>query len=96
MSRPLQLGRRMFLRAATGATVGIPFLSSLLPRTARAQVAAQPLRFLSMKSQSGPLATAWYPTSTPAGYQLRDTKYASTANTHARTTYLPARERGAS
>jgi hypothetical protein len=81
----------MFLRAATGAAVGMPFLSSLLPRTAKAQNAPQPLRFVAMKSYSGQVATQWYPTSTPAGYQLRDAVYPTVMEKHDGTTYLPTR-----
>jgi hypothetical protein len=80
----------MFLRTATGAAVGIPFLESLAPREARAQSMAAPKRLIVIQSYSGQIANQWYPTSTPMGYQLKDTVFPGTPKADG-TTYLPAR-----
>jgi hypothetical protein len=90
MSKPSPLSRRMFLRAASGAALGIPLLESLLPRGAQAQTASPAVRFIAMRSYSGQVAKLWYPTSTPAGYQLRDAVF-SDPDKKDGTTYLPTR-----
>jgi hypothetical protein len=68
-------GRRMFLQSAGGAALGLPFLSSLLPRSARARAATGPRRFVAVMGQSGQMVADFWPSATPAGYQLRDTAY---------------------
>jgi hypothetical protein len=45
--------RRQFLRGAGGATMLLPFMPSLLPRTARAQTAAPPKRFVYIGTEHG-------------------------------------------
>jgi hypothetical protein len=67
--------RRMFLRSASGLALGIPFLPSLLPRSAKGGVGTAPKRFVAIQSQSGQFVTDFYPAWTPAGYQLRDQMY---------------------
>src|SRR5262249_55369371 len=49
-----------------------------------------PKRFIAIQSYSGQIANQWYPTSTPAGYQLKDTVFPGT-NKADGTTYLPTR-----
>jgi hypothetical protein len=46
-------GRRHFLRGVGGSMLAIPFLPSLLPRTARAQTAARPRFFVNMSTPNG-------------------------------------------
>jgi hypothetical protein len=65
----------MFLRTASGMALGLPFLPSLLPRSAEAGGFGAPRRFIAIQSQSGQYVTDFWPTRTPAGYQLRDTAY---------------------
>lgn len=67
--------RRMFLRSAGGAMLGLPFLPSLLPRGAKAGIDAPPKRFVAVLSQSGQMCADFWPAWTPAGYQLRDAAY---------------------
>jgi hypothetical protein len=50
-SRPIE--RRQFLRGAGGAAMLLPFLPSLLPRTARAQTVAAPKRFIYIGTEHG-------------------------------------------
>ncbi|MFO0727777.1 MAG: DUF1552 domain-containing protein [Myxococcota bacterium] len=85
-----RIDRRMFLRSASGALLGIPFLSSLLPKTARAAVAPVKKRFVGIQSYSGQIATEWYPTATPAGYQLRNALFSDDGKKDG-TTYLSQR-----
>lgn len=68
------LPRRLFLRGAGGAVLALPWLPSLMPRSARAQAAA-PKRFIVVKSFSTQLVREWYPSLEGNGYQLRDAKY---------------------
>ena len=57
------ISRRMFLRGAGGLTVGLPLLTSLLPRKAEAQAAAQPIkRFITYFNPNGVIPATWYPT----------------------------------
>lgn len=67
--------RRMFLRTAGGAALGMPFLSSLLPRSAKADIGGGPRRFVALQSQSGQFAADFWPVNAPAGYQTRDQMY---------------------
>jgi hypothetical protein len=67
--------RRMFLRTAGGAALGLPFLPSLLPRNARAGLSSTPCRLIALQSQSGQFVGDFWPTVAPAGYQLRDQAY---------------------
>ncbi|MBX7116127.1 MAG: DUF1552 domain-containing protein [Myxococcaceae bacterium] len=88
MNRDRLIGRRMFLFGAGGAALGIPFLPSLLPRTANAQTMVQPKRFIAMKSQSGQIAKEWYPSTVPTGYRLRDAVFPDTNGKKDGTTFL--------
>lgn len=72
------VSRRRFLRGAGGAALALPFLESLAPRQAAAQTAAQPKRFIVLKSFSTQLIQEWYPRFTGNGYQLKDSKYPGT------------------
>jgi len=53
--------RRMFLRGATGALLGIPFLSSLLPRGARGQMATPPVRYVQWVTNHGQYPENFFP-----------------------------------
>jgi Protein of unknown function (DUF1552) len=57
-----RLSRRNVLRAASGAAVALPFLPSLLSRSARAQSAAPPKRFVTMYTPNGVIHEGWWPT----------------------------------
>jgi hypothetical protein len=70
-----RIGRRVFLHSAGGALLGLPFLESLLPREVAAQSAPVAKRLVAIRSCSGQFVTDWFPTATPAGYQLRDAMY---------------------
>lgn len=89
----MALGRRMFLKSAGGALLGIPFLASLAPKESRAAVAPMAKRFIAIHSYSGQFAREWYPTSTPTGYQLRDAIYPGSSKADG-TTYLSQRVPG--
>jgi hypothetical protein len=67
--------RRMFLQTAGGAALGLPFLPSLLPRSANADLGSAPRRFIAITGESGQMVKDFWPTSTPPGYQLRDSAY---------------------
>ncbi len=67
--------RRMFLKTAGGAALGLPFLPSLLPRSAGAAGSTAPRRLIALMGQSGQMVGDFWPSATPAGYQLRDTAY---------------------
>ena len=64
--------RRFFLTGAAGATLALPLLPSLLPRSLRriAEAAAPeiPRRFVAIKSYSGAPVLDFYPTRAPSGY----------------------------
>lgn len=68
-------GRRMFLRSASGMALGLPFLPSLLPRSARGAIDGPPRRLIAVMSQSGQMVGDFWPTALPAGYQSRDAMY---------------------
>jgi hypothetical protein len=55
------MNRRFFLRSAAGLMLAAPFLPSLSPRTARAQVASGPRRSVIFHSPSGCLTNRWFP-----------------------------------
>jgi hypothetical protein len=57
-----RLPRRSFLKAATGATLALPFLESRQSRAAAAQV---PLRFVIYQSGQGTLPALWLPPTMP-------------------------------
>lgn len=89
---PSRVGRRIFLRSASGLALGLPFLPSLLPRTIAAQPAAAPKRFVAIQSYSGQKSTDWLPATRPAGYRLHDDVF--TGNKADGTTYLHERMPG--
>jgi len=64
-------GRRLFLQGVGGIMLGLPVLASL-ERKGSAAGSPEPRRFLAVLSCSGHINTQWYPTHTPAGYQLTD------------------------
>lgn len=64
----MKLPRRHFLKGA-GALLPIPLLTSLLPKTARAQVVA-PRRILFFLQDNGTLRDEWLPTTGPGGMTL--------------------------
>jgi len=57
--RNRRLGRRHFLRAASGLAVAVPLLPSL---RARGQEAAAPKRLVTMYTPNGQIHSAWWPT----------------------------------
>jgi uncharacterized protein DUF1552 len=91
-----RIGRRLFLQGAGGVLVGLPVLTSLLPR-GQAGGSTGPKRFLAMLSCSGQINTQWYPIHTPTGYQLTDQVFANYGSCPGRpckqdgTTYLHTR-----
>lgn len=92
-SRPRSIGRRTFLYTTAGATLAMPFLSSLSPTRMRAQDMTAPRRFVAIQSYSGQIARQWYPTRAPAGYRLRDAVFSDAAKQDG-TTYLHGRVAG--
>ncbi|MEO8213535.1 MAG: DUF1552 domain-containing protein [Myxococcales bacterium] len=65
--------RRHFLRGLGGVTVGLPFLETFAPRTARAQAAATPKRLVVFFNHNGVNMSKWFPTTaygalTPASF----------------------------
>lgn len=46
----MNTSRRMFLRTASGMALGLPFLPSLLPRSAEAGGSGSPRRFIAIQS----------------------------------------------
>ena len=70
-----RIGRRLFLQGAGGVLVGLPVLTSLMPRS-YAGGGTGPRRFLAVISCSGQINKQWYPIHTPAGYELTDTVFA--------------------
>src|SRR5262245_51870177 len=91
-----RIGRRLFLQSAGGALVGLPVLTSLLPR-GHADTSTGPKRFLAVLSCSGQINKQWYPIHTPTGYQLTDAVFANYGSCPGRpckkdgTTYLHKR-----
>ncbi len=71
--------RRSFLKGAGGAVLAMPFLESLVPRTASGQTATPPKRFIVLKTFSTQLIQEWYPRFTGNGYQLKDSKYSGSS-----------------
>jgi hypothetical protein len=71
----MMIKRRMFLKGAGGAALALPFLESMLPRSASAQTATPPKRFIVLKTFSTQLVQEWYPAFTGNGYQLKNSKY---------------------
>ena len=55
------ISRRLFLRGAGGAALALPFMQSLLPKTAGAQATTAPKRFIVFKTFSTQLIKQWYP-----------------------------------
>jgi len=55
--------------------LALPWLESLSPRSARAQAASPPRRFICLKSFSTQLVKAWYPKFRGNGYQFHDDVY---------------------
>jgi hypothetical protein len=53
MSQVIRFGRRHFLRGASGFALALPFLPSLLPRSAQAQAAPRAPRFIALGTQHG-------------------------------------------
>ncbi|MEM9188153.1 MAG: DUF1552 domain-containing protein [Myxococcota bacterium] len=82
-----RVGRRFFLCGAGGLVVGVPTLTSLLPRELAAQNSPSPKRFVSLTTQSGMISRAWYPSHTPSGFQLRDDVFSDSGKQDG-TTYL--------
>jgi len=70
MSSNSKQARRAFLRGAGGITLGLPFLSSLHPRTS--QAASDVRRFVAIKSYSTQRHSDWYPAFKGNGYQLKN------------------------
>jgi hypothetical protein len=74
-----RIGRRLFLQGGAGVLVGLPVLTSLMPR-GYAGGATGPKRFLAVISCSGQINKQWYPIHTPPGYQLTDDVFAGQGN----------------
>lgn len=91
MHSPRSFGRRTFLRSLGGAALSLPFLASLQPKEARAQTGAPRRRFIALQSYSGQVATEWYPTALPAGYQARTQVFADDDGKQDGTTYVHQR-----
>jgi hypothetical protein len=72
LARP---SRRAVLRGAAGAVLALPFLESLMPRSASGQGVTAPKRFIVLKTFSTQLVKEWYPAFTGNGYALKDDKY---------------------
>jgi len=53
--------RRLFLKGIAGASLAAPFLSSLMPRAARAQAAPSPRRLVIFYTNNGVLTNRWFP-----------------------------------
>lgn len=69
------ISRRLFLRGVGGAALALPFLPSLALKSAGAQTAKAPKRFIVFKSFSTQLIKQWYPAFTGNGYALKNSKY---------------------
>src|SRR5262245_49812762 len=65
-----KLTRRSVLRGAAGITVALPFLEAMVPRGARAQAAAPPLRFAVFFSANGVIEPDWVPTGGETDFTL--------------------------
>ncbi len=64
------LSRRTMLRGAGAATLGLPFLEAMRPRTAHAGQGSPPLRLLVFFSNNGTYHPAYYPTGTETDFTL--------------------------
>jgi hypothetical protein len=53
-------GRRLFLRGLGNAALALPLLPSLLPRAARAQAVASPIRYIHVLNPYGPTAALYF------------------------------------
>lgn len=73
-SRVPSVSRRLFLRGAGGAVLALPFLESLLPRSANAQTSG-PKRLIVVKTFSTQVVKEWYPRFEGNGYALKDSRY---------------------
>jgi hypothetical protein len=70
MSFSRAISRRSVLRGAAGISVALPFLEAMLPRGARAQAAASPLRFGVFFSANGVIEADWAPTGGETDFTL--------------------------
>jgi hypothetical protein len=66
---PCGYSRRELLRAIVAGAVGLPWLETFAPRSARAQTLAKP-RFVAMFSPNGTLYEQWAPTANGADFTL--------------------------
>ncbi|HET9957798.1 MAG TPA: DUF1552 domain-containing protein [Polyangiaceae bacterium] len=66
-----RISRRMFLQGVSGSLLALPFLPSLVARSAEAQSAAAPLRLITIKSYSAQNIRDFYPARAVPGYTLR-------------------------
>ncbi len=58
-----RISRRTILRAASGAALALPFLPSLLTKSARAAGVTAPKRFVTMYTPNGVIHEGWWPKS---------------------------------
>ncbi len=65
-----RLTRRSMLRGAAGITVALPFLDAMIPRLARGQAAAPPLRFGIWFTANGVREDQWVPTGGETDFTL--------------------------
>lgn len=68
--RSNRFSRRALLHAGSGLALSLPLLEALSPRTARAEGAVFPQRFVVMFSPIGTLPVPWTPTVTSTGFTL--------------------------
>ena len=66
---PVHTSRRDALRAFLAAAIGLPWLETFAPRTARAQ-ALPNKRFVAMFSANGTIRNAWLPSGSEAAFTL--------------------------
>lgn len=62
----MKISRRMFLQGASGMTLAIPTLGSLLPRVARAQDADPPVRYVQWVTDHGQFEDRFWPKTAPS------------------------------
>ncbi len=67
-----RLTRRSVLRGAGGVTIGLPFLSAMLPPNVTHADDLAPLRFLVFYSPGGTLLDRWRPVGTETAFELQD------------------------
>jgi hypothetical protein len=65
MKKIKHVSRRQFLKGAGGAYLAIPFLPSLLPRSAWGQTVPSPKRLIAMWTGNGTVTKNWYPSVDP-------------------------------